>query len=74
LLSFYGGIELILALSGVKPILLTEDPLVGFSSNVPLFVEQRQTDGTVILKTAKNKLDHFNDQAFPKTRQKNSYR
>jgi tetratricopeptide (TPR) repeat protein len=71
---FFGGIELILALSGVKPILLTEDPLVGFSSNVPLFVEQRQTDGTVILKTAKNKLDHFNDQAFPKTKQKNSYR
>jgi tetratricopeptide (TPR) repeat protein len=71
---FFGGIELILALSGVKPILLTEDPLVGFSSNVPLFVEQRQSDGTIILKTAKNKLDHFNDQAFPKTRQKNSYR
>ena len=71
---FFGGIELILALSGVKPILLTEDPLVGFSGNVPLFVEQRQNDGTIIFKTAKNKLDHFNDQTFPKTRQKNSYR
>lgn len=71
---FFGGLELILAVSGVKPILLTEDPLVGFSSNVPLFVEQRQNDGTIILKTAKNRLDHFNDQAFPKIRQKNTYR
>ena len=71
---FFGGIELILALSGVKPILLTEDPMVGFSSNVPLFVEQRQPDGTIIFKTAKNRLDHFNDQEFPKTKLKNSYR
>ncbi|MCW8926823.1 MAG: tetratricopeptide repeat protein [Xanthomonadales bacterium] len=71
---FFGGIELILALSGVKPILLTEDPLVGFSSNVPLFVEQRRDDGTVVLRTAKNKLDHFNDQSFPKNKQKNTYR
>ncbi len=71
---FFGGIELILALSGVKPILLTEDPMVGFSSTVPLFVEQRQSDGTIVLRTAKNRLDHFNDQAFPKTKRKHSYR
>lgn len=71
---FFVGVEFILALSGVKPILLTEDPLVGFSSNVPLFVEQRRGDGTVILRTAKNKLTHFNDQAFPKTKRNHSYR
>jgi len=71
---FFGGIELILALSGVKPLLLTEDPLVGFAGNVPLFVEQRQEDGTIIYKTANNKLTYFNDQEFPKAKDKNSYR
>ncbi|MBF0280195.1 MAG: tetratricopeptide repeat protein, partial [SAR324 cluster bacterium] len=71
---FFVGIELLLALLGIKPILLTDDPLVGFAGNVPLFVEQQRNDGKTILKTAKNKLTYFNDQEFPKIKDKNSYR
>lgn len=71
---FFGGLELVLALAGVKPILLTEDPLVGFSSNVPLFVEQRQSSGRMVYRTASNKLIRFNDQVFPKDKGKNTYR
>lgn len=74
LVVFFGGLELVLALAGVKPILLTEDPLVGFSSNVPLFVEQRESGGRIVFRTAKNKLTRFNDQTFPKTKGKHSYR
>ena len=73
-ITFFGGLELILALFGVRPLLSDEDPLVGFAGNVPLFVESRQADGGVMLKTAKNKLSLFNDQEFPLIKGKNSYR
>jgi len=72
--GFFAGLEFFLAVVGVKPILLTEDPLVGFSSNVPLFVEQRDSSGRIVLRTAKNKLDRFNDQVFPKVKGENTYR
>jgi tetratricopeptide (TPR) repeat protein len=71
---FFGGLELILALSGVKPILLTEDPLVGFASNSPLFVEGRRDDGTPVMRTAKNRLSFFNYQEFQKVKDPDSYR
>ncbi|MCK4792195.1 MAG: tetratricopeptide repeat protein, partial [Desulfobacteraceae bacterium] len=71
---FFVGLEFILALMGIKPILLTEDPLVGFSKNIPLFVEKRQSDGTAILKTASNKRMAFNDQVFPKEKESGTYR
>jgi len=71
---FFGGVELMLALIGVKPILLTEDPLVGFAENIPLFVEGHRRDGTSVLKTAKNKLSLFNYQEFLKIKEANSYR
>lgn len=68
------SLEFILAFFGVKPLILTEDPMIGFASNVPLFVEQRNNDGTTILRTADNKQVHFNYQEFPKAKGKNSYR
>ena len=71
---FFAGAELLLALLGVRPIVATEDPLVGFSGNIPLFVETTQDDGTVMMQTAENKLDLFNEQSFPKVKDKNSYR
>lgn len=74
LILFFGCVELILDLSGVKPIILTEDPLVGFASNVPLFVEQQNNAGTTILRTAENKLGFFNYQEFPKVKGDNTYR
>ncbi|MDD5759232.1 MAG: tetratricopeptide repeat protein [Desulfobulbaceae bacterium] len=71
---FFSGLELILALSGVKSLLLTEDPSIRFATNLPLFVEQRQSDGTTILRTAKRKLGFFNYQEFPKIKGENTYR
>jgi hypothetical protein len=38
---FFGLLEGTLDLVGVEPVLRSEDPFVGFVSNVPLFVEER---------------------------------
>src|SRR2546426_9787164 len=57
-------LELVLLLWGVQPILYNEDPYVGFSSLVPLFVEETGPDGNAYLVTAKNKLRFFNLQRF----------
>ena len=40
----FGVVEMILTLAGVRPVLYDEDPYVGFSSNIPLFVEQADPD------------------------------
>ncbi|MFT4548594.1 MAG: tetratricopeptide (TPR) repeat protein [Verrucomicrobiales bacterium] len=62
LVVFFGAIELILTLAGVKTLLYEEDPHVGFSSQIPLFV--KDDDGE--LSTARNKLQFFNQQRFPR--------
>ena len=72
--GFFGALEASLALVGVKPVLLTEDPLVGFAENIPQFTETTRADGSVILKTANNKRGLFNYQEFPKQKDSNSYR
>ena len=72
--AFFGALEGILALSGVTPILLTEDPLVGFAENIPQFAETTRTDGSVIMATANNKHGLFNYQEFPKQKDSRSYR
>jgi len=59
---FFGLIELILALAGVRPVLVEEDPYVGFSSPIKLF---RFTADGARLETAPNKLGWFNYQVFP---------
>ncbi len=72
---FFVLLELALTLVGVRPVLVTEDPFVGFAENIPLFVEARQPDGSVLLKVAENKWRLFNrDQSFPKEKSANSYR
>ena len=72
--AFFIAFEAFLAMVGVQPLILTEDPLVGFAGNVPQFVESTQPDGSVILKTAINKRRMFNYQEFPKIKGDNSYR
>jgi tetratricopeptide (TPR) repeat protein len=72
--GFFAASELILAAIGVNPVLLTEDPFVGFAENVPQFLETTAPDGSVILKTANNKRGLFNYQEFPKEKDRNSYR
>lgn len=74
LILFIGLLEVILALFGVNPVLQSTDPFVGFSSNVPLFVEKTGPDGRTIMTTAKNKLTHFNMQQFPEEKVPGTYR
>ncbi|MCK5506825.1 MAG: O-GlcNAc transferase, partial [Thermodesulfovibrionia bacterium] len=71
---FFAGTELALTLIGVKPLMVTDDPFVGFAGDVPLFVEQVQPDGAVMYATAKNKKLLFNFQQFPKAKSENSFR
>jgi len=52
---FFGLLEAVLALVGVKPVLRSEDPFVGFASKVPLFVEETDPDGRKFLATPENK-------------------
>jgi tetratricopeptide (TPR) repeat protein len=72
--AFFAAVELVLAAMGVTPVLLTEDPLVGFAENIPQFTENTLTDGSVVLRTANNKRGLFNYQSFPKKKGSNTYR
>jgi tetratricopeptide (TPR) repeat protein len=72
--AFFGVLEAVLAVAGVRPLLLTEDPFVGFAENVPQFVPDTRPDGTPILRTAMNKRVLFNYQEFPLSKADNSYR
>ena len=65
-LLFFGLLEGVLALIGVRPLLYSEDPHVGFSSHVPLFVEGSANT----LVTAPNKIRWFNDQRFAQAKAK----
>jgi tetratricopeptide (TPR) repeat protein len=71
---FFGLLEGVLALAGVEPVLRSEDPFVGFVSNVPLFVETTDANGRKILNTADNKLTFFNRQQFPREKAPGTYR
>ena len=52
---FFGLLELIFCLVGVKPLLYEEDPYVGFTSQIPLFVEQGGGGSGARMETARNK-------------------
>jgi len=71
---FFGVLEGVLALAGVKPVLRSEDPFVGFVPGIPLFVEQADPDGRQVLVTAENKLVYFNRQGFPRDKAPGTYR
>jgi Flp pilus assembly protein TadD len=71
ILVFFLLLEGGLALFGVKPALKTEDPFVGFTGNVPLFVPS--PDGQR-LTTAPNKLNFFNAQSFARQKAPDTYR
>lgn len=71
---FFAGLEILLRAAGVSPVPFDEDPYVGFASNVPLFVEASQPDGTAVYTTAPNKLRLFNAQEFPKDKARGTRR
>ncbi len=68
---FFGLIELVLALAGIRPIVVDEDPYVGFSSRLRLY-EPTGSGGQ--LRTAANKLTLFNDQSFPTSKRRGTSR
>ncbi len=61
LVAFFGAVELTLALAGVRPILVDEDPYVGFQPTLRLFAPDAESG---LYQTAKNKLALFNPQSF----------
>ena len=63
--GFFLLLELGLALFGVRPVLYAEDPYVGFTARIPLFVRETDRNGETILVTASNKVRFFNPQQFP---------
>ena len=72
--GIFVSLELILAACGVRPVAWSEDPYVGFSFVLPLFVEQRDADGRAVMVTAPNKLRYFNPQQFPKDKAPGTFR
>ncbi len=66
-------LELGLAVIGVRPILYDEDPYVGFSGGVPLFVEAGG-GGDPTLVTSPGKLAWFNLQRFARRKSAAAYR
>jgi len=73
-LVFFALLELVLVAFGVQPRWYESDPYVGFSSYAPLFVEERQSDGSVDMVRAANKARLFNLQRFPKDKGRRSFR
>ncbi|MEZ5325498.1 MAG: tetratricopeptide repeat protein [Verrucomicrobiales bacterium] len=61
---FFGGLEIVLTVAGVRPLLYDEDPHVGFVSSIPLFVEGKNGE----MMTAPNKLRWFNEQRFERNK------
>jgi tetratricopeptide (TPR) repeat protein len=68
---FLGLTELILALFGIRPVLVEQDPYVGFASQLRLY--GTTSDGSS-LRTASNKLALFNDQQFPRKKGADTFR
>ncbi len=74
--GFFALVELALVAVGVQPVLYTDDPYVGFSSRIPLFVEGKPVGDSksVEMVTAANKLPWFNEQSFPREKPSSTYR
>ena len=72
--ALFAVVEIMLMALGVRPVLFDEDPYVGFSSYIPLFVEQADPNGNRLMVTAENKLRFFNPQQFAAKKQTDTYR
>lgn len=72
--SFFALVELGLLLLGVQPLSHSRDPYVGFTSRLPLFVEESGPQGEAMRVTAGNKLRFFNRQQFIEDKPPGTYR
>ena len=50
--AMVAALELTLTVFGVRPLLYDEDPFVGFTTQVDLFVEATESDGRIFRETA----------------------
>lgn len=71
--AFFMLLEIVLAVVGMRPVLHTRDPFVGFAP-LPLYVESEDAAGQVWMTTAPNKLAYFNPQKFPREKPAGAYR
>ncbi len=67
-------VELVLYAVGVRPRTYEDDPFVAFSSQSPLFVENKDGAGGPLMRTSESKLSLFNQQTFSKDKPKGTYR
>ena len=74
LLLFFALLELVLFALGVQPVLNQEDPFVGFSGSIPLYVADGESSVPDMMMTAPNKRSHFNVQRFPRSKPINTFR
>ncbi|MFO7906989.1 MAG: tetratricopeptide repeat protein [Pirellulaceae bacterium] len=70
---FFLALEVVLRVCGITPLVQREDPYVGFSSYIPLFVKDT-VDGQPRLTTSPAKLGHFNAQQFSRSKPENTFR
>jgi tetratricopeptide (TPR) repeat protein len=66
--------EGVLALLGVEPVTLHEDPFVGFAGSAPLFVPEAGDGDGPYLVTSPAKLELFNEQRFVRHKPRGTYR
>jgi tetratricopeptide (TPR) repeat protein len=71
---FFALLEAVLALAGVRPVTLRQDPVVGFAGSSPLFVPETGGAGELDLVTALGTLELFNEQRFPRRKPPGRYR
>lgn len=72
LAGFFGLLEFVLVLAGVEPV--TDDVYQGFSSSVPVFVEQPLPHNQKEMVTAPNRAAWINSQRFAKVKPPKTFR
>jgi tetratricopeptide (TPR) repeat protein len=74
-LVFYLLLEFVLLAIGVIPASQLSDPTAGFSKHSRLFTESQTSESNApTVETAKNRLDYFNYQSFPRDKAPGVYR
>ncbi len=70
LVGLLAVLEVVLALGGIDPVSVTQDPYVGFRSASPLFVPSESG----VVETAAKKLRFFNHQSFRAAKEPDTFR
>jgi hypothetical protein len=71
---FFALLEGVLAILGVEPLTLREDPFLGFAGSAPLYLPETGVEDEPYLVTAPARVDLFNKQRFPRRKPSGGYR